>query len=51
MISRATAYHPQLPPLAHSYTYPVLCELGVTASQLRIDRLLDETRHSADPCT
>jgi integrase len=49
LISRATAYHPRLLPLAHSYTYPVLHKLGVSATQLRVDRLLDEARHSADP--
>lgn len=49
LISRATVYHPQLLPLAHSYTYPVLHKLGVSATQLRVDRLLDEARHSAGP--
>ena len=49
LITRATAYHPRQLPLAHSYTYRVLHKLGVTTTQLRVDRLLDEARHSADP--
>lgn len=49
LISQGTACHPRLPALAHNYSYTVLHPLGVTATQLRIDRLLDEARHSADP--
>jgi integrase len=49
LITRATAYHPRQPSLAHSYPYRVLHKLGVTTTRLRVDRLLDEARHSADP--
>ncbi|MGH3790734.1 MAG: hypothetical protein ACRDQ9_08010 [Pseudonocardiaceae bacterium] len=48
-ISQQTASDPQSPPTTRGFTDLHFRRLGISATQLRTDRLLDEARHTADP--
>lgn len=48
-ISQQTATDPQSPPTTRGFTDLHFRRLGISATQLRMDRLLDEARHTADP--
>ena len=49
LISNITAADATNPPIAHTITDATFKQLGLTATQLRQDRILDEARHTADP--
>jgi hypothetical protein len=48
-VSQVTAADVMLPPVSHQVTDTVFNRLGLTPSQLRRDRILDEASHTADP--
>ncbi|MGY4102973.1 site-specific integrase [Nocardia sp. R16R-3T] len=49
LISQVTAADTTLPPISHHVTDTIFERLGLTATQLRRDRILDEAAHTADP--
>lgn len=49
LITRHTAVDTAGPPIAHTVLDAIFGELGLTPSQVRQDRILDEARHTADP--
>ncbi|MFJ5044528.1 hypothetical protein [Streptomyces sp. NPDC088719] len=49
LVTRVTAHDPAGPPMSHkAFQYFFRC-LGINAEQVRIDRILDEARATADP--
>lgn len=49
LVTRHTAVDTAGPPIAHTVLDAIFGELGLTPSQVRQDRILDEARHTADP--
>ncbi|WP_133169284.1 site-specific integrase [Rhodococcus opacus] len=49
LVSQVTSADTTLPPVSHHVTDTIFVRLGLTASQLRRDRILDEAAHTADP--
>jgi hypothetical protein len=49
LITRVSAHDPAAPPMSPFAFQRIFKQLGFNASQLRIDRLLDEARQTADP--
>ena len=49
LVTRHTAVDTAGPPIAPTVLDAIFGELGLTPSQLRQDRILDEARHTADP--
>jgi site-specific recombinase XerD len=49
LVSAQTVADPRNPPISEMHLWRVLGNVGVTATQLRTDRVLDEARHTADP--
>jgi hypothetical protein len=49
LVSQVTAYDTRNPPVTKLFLRNILIPLGVTATQLSADRLLDEARHTKDP--
>ena len=49
LVTRHTAVDTAGPPIAQTVLDATFGELGLTPSQLRQDRILDEARHTADP--
>lgn len=49
LVSSRTALNPAGPPVAGTVLDTIFGKLGLTPSQVRQDRVLDEARHTADP--
>jgi transposase len=49
LVTRHTAIDTAGPPIAHTVLDAIFGDLGLTPSQVRQDRILDEARHTADP--
>jgi hypothetical protein len=49
LVTRHTAVDTAGPPIAHTVLDAIFGKLGLTPSQVRQDRILDEARHTADP--
>ncbi len=49
LVTRHTAVDTAGPPIAYTVLDAIFGELGLTPSQVRQDRILDEARHTADP--
>lgn len=49
LVTRHTGVDTAGPPIAHTVLDAIFGELGLTPSQVRQDRILDEARHTADP--
>jgi site-specific recombinase XerC len=49
LVSQQTAVDPSQPPVCRFTIQALFFPLGITPGQLRVDRILDEARHTADP--